>query len=71
MYIELQDNSDTSTVKRIVDRKRNYSNIETMISSKAIQIQLLNSPLHSNQKVNKLSVLNSKRGDISPAIFDD
>ncbi|OMJ79477.1 hypothetical protein SteCoe_20486 [Stentor coeruleus] len=71
MYIELQDNSDASTVRRIADRKRNYSNVETLMSNKAIQLQLLNSPLHSNQKVNKLSLLNSKRGDISPAIFDD
>lgn len=71
LYVEIQNKSKNSDVRRVVERKKNYSNAETSLSEKAMKVQLLNSPLHSFKKMSKLSILNSKRGDISPPIFDE
>lgn len=71
MYIELQDNSETSIVHKVVEKKKNLSIFEGLVPEDIMKVQLVNSPLHSSLKLHKLGSLNSKRGDVSPPIFDD
>lgn len=69
MFIELQQVSDCTVVQKLVQkqRKNNFS----QFNEKPVKMSLANSPFHTGNKLGKLSLLNSKKGDSSPAIFDD
>ena len=71
MYVELQQASDRKTLQKVLNSNRSSRLIGGLNDEQVVKMSLADSPLHTEMKQGKLSVLVSKRGDDSPPAYEE